>query len=315
MSMFPNIKSQLNYRLNQLSAIGESKVAAHEAYRKSCASRHEKCNPSKSPFEHSKISKKDYQQTITEFCHWAKENKPDIYASKDLKFFDKALCYEYLQSRDSHLSAWTVHGDMSALNKVLDLGLTTKEGHLSERHQEDVTRSRTPKEMDSHYNPKNYEAPIDIANAFGLRRECIIGGDYAIKESSMFTRDDRVYCSTIGKGGRYREAPCLESYKSTILGRYNLEEREVSTKEEFRDAYRHSTDDVLFTHYTTKIDNHAFRGEYARALYAELVDKQESEGAPSYQPMYKGYFADLVRETSNALGHNRLNVVITSYFH
>ena len=315
MSTHPNIKSQLDTILNKLNAIGESKYDAHLAYKKSCASKFEKCNPSKSPLVHSKETIKDYRQTIREFSSWARETKPDIYYSKDLSKFDKSVCYEYLQYREAdNKSAWTVSKDQSALNKVLDLDLNKREGHLKLRSDDSVTRSRLPRAMDTRYNPKNYKEPIEFAKAFGLRRECIHGGSYEVKESSLFRKDDRVYCSTIGKGGRYREAPCLEKYKDIILDRYNIEQRSSIEKEEFKFNYRNASDEPLFDKYTTLIDNHAFRGEYARNLYAELVEKKESEGIPYGQAYYKGYYSDCLRETSNALGHNRLSVVIISYF-
>lgn len=309
MTKYPNCKIQLDNRINKLLAIGESKYAAKTAYRKSCEARGEKWNPSQTPFIHSQDSAKVYRQTVNEFCAWAKEYKTDIYLSKDLNNFTKEVCYEYLQFRDATCSAWTVSKDQSALNKVLDLNLNKEEGNLKQRNQSEVTRSRLPREMDTRYNPDNYKDAIEFSKSFGLRRESIKGGDYQVKEVSLSQRGGKVYCSVIEKGGRYREAPCLEKYQDVIQEKYEVEERCTLSKEEFKDLYRDSDDKVLFEKYTTLIDNHTFRGEYARDLYSQLVEAKGEVNAD-----YKGYDKKLVQQVSNALGHNRLCVVTNSYF-
>lgn len=122
-----------------------------------------------------------------------------------------------------------------------------------------------------------------------------------------------MYYSIIGKGGRYRESPCLEEYKQTMLDRYNINEHGVLTKDEFVSNYRNSSDSPLFDRYTNLIDNHAFRGEYARNLYAQLVIEKDAKDLPM-QKYYKGYYRDCLGDVSRALGHDRLIVVITSYF-
>lgn len=337
MTTHPNCKIQLYEIAKKMSGIGESKYAAKTSYRNACEERGEKWNPSKTSSIHSIITDKGYRQTINEFCNWVKENKSDIYATKDLNNFTKELCYEYLQYRNIK-SAWTVTKDQSALNKVFNYDLNKKEGNLRERRQEDVTRSRLPRDMDTRYNPKNYSDAIDFAKAFGLRRESIKGGDYQVKESSLFTKQGSVYCSVIEKGGRYREAPCLKKYQDAMLEKYNILEREtfvrerftqtftdsnkteiihptIMDKQGFKNFYRASEDKPLFPKYTALIDNHAFRGEYARALYIQLVEAKESQPPDPNQKFYKGYLEDCVQGVSDALGHGRLSVVVISYFH
>lgn len=317
MTCYPNLKSQLFSRIKLLTRTGESKYDAKIAYRKSCASKGEKCNNSKTPFLHSYKTILGYSQTINHFCNWTKEHKSDVYASKDINNLDKSICYEYLKERDYTLSPSTITKDISALNKLLDLNLNIKEGNLTRKMDVPVTRSRLDREMDHKYNPHNYKDPIELAQAFGLRRECIIGGDYAVKESSLFTRDGNVFCAVIGKGGKYREAQCLDSFKNSILDKYNVVDNPYvdTTKEEFVNSYRNSCDDVLITKYSTMIDNHAFRGEYARELYTQLAEEKEAEGIRGSQEYYKGYYEDSVGIVSRSMGHERLSVVVISYFH
>lgn len=303
-----NFTIQLNVRIDRLLAVGESKHAAKDAYRKTSESRGEKWNPAKSNFIHSCATADAYRQTVGEVCLWLKENKADVWSSKNLDNFNKEVAYEYLHSRENTgCSSYTVSKDMAALNKVLDLDLNKKEGCLATRSIDDVTRSRTAADMDTRYNPSNYSKQIEFAQAFGLRRESIKGGNYQVKDISLSQRDDKVYCSVIEKGGRYREAPCLEKYQDAINERYNVEERESLTKAEFKDLYS-SSNDVLFDRYTPLIDNHAFRGEYARNLYNQISEQKEEVKAD-----YRGFDKEIVREVSEALGHNRLNVVVEHY--
>ena len=308
-----NFTIQLNNRINDLLGIGVSKHEAKKEYKKIEEAHGRKVNPAKSNFIHNPNSASAYRQTVKEVCSWLKENKADVWSSKNLAQVNKDVCYEYLKYRDQSCSADTVSKDMSALNKVLNLELNKKEGDLQQRSYKNVTRSRVSRGMDKAYNPKNYIKQIEFAQAFGLRRESILGGDYQVKDSSLFTRGNRVYCSVIEKGGRYREAPCLDKYQDIILERYNVVERESFIvgknvdKEGFKELY-HNSGELLWDKYTAKIDNHAFRAEYARDLYNQIAE-QKTE----IKNDYRGYDKEIVREVSKALGHNRLNVVVEHY--
>lgn len=302
-----NFTIQLNIRIDSLLAIGESKHVAKTEYRKIEEEHGRKVNPAKSNFIHSLKTADAYRQTVGEFCSWLKESRNDTWSSKDLNQIDKDVCYEYLKDREESCSPYTVSKDMAALNKVLALDLNKKEGELQQRSYKEVTRSRELKEMDKSYNPNNYNKQIEFAQAFGLRRESMLGGDYQVKDVSLFTREDRVYCAVIEKGGRYREAPCLDRYQNIMQEKYDVEERGASTKEEFKELYNGSGE-LLWDKYTSKIDNHAFRGEYARDLYDQIAEQKEEVGSD-----YRGYDKDILREVSEALGHSRLSVVVEHY--
>lgn len=300
-----NIKIQLHERVNSLLAIGESKHEMKKLYREKCEKLGIKWNPAKSPFIHSTDSADAYRQTVNEFSAWLKDNKNEVWSAKDLNNLDKEVAYEYLQMRDETCSAFTVSKDMSALNKVLNLNLNKDEGNLKERFYKDITRSRGVKDHDVKYNPDNYKNQIEIACAFGCRRESILGGDYQVKEMSLFKNGGKVYISLIEKGGRYREAPCLERYQSQIEEKYNLQERESLTKSEFIELYRLDKSNHLFDRYTSKIDNHSLRHEYAKSLYKEIADAKDI-----VKSNYRSFDKEIVQEIAHALGHNRLAVVI-----
>ncbi len=312
MSRPKNIKIQLHKKINSLLRIGESKHEAKKEYRKECERKGIRWNPSKSPYIHSINTVEHYRDTVNHFSEWLKEEKPEIWQTKDLNSITKDVCYEYLKEIDSELSAWTTSRHMAGLNKVLDLGLNKKEGGLKKRRNKDITRSRTVKENDFKYNPENYREQIDLAKAFGLRRESILGGDYEVKESSLFIDDDRIYCGVIEKGGKYREALCLKEYEDTIKSRYNISERVFNDEDSFKAHYKNSEDSRLFDRYTKKIDNHSFRREYAQNLYQEIKEEREAQGI-NIENDYRGYNKDIVINVSNNLGHNRPDVVIDHY--
>ena len=300
----------MHQKIDSLIRIGESKHIAKMEYRSSCEERGAKWNPSKAEGIYSCKTADSYRQTITEFSSWLKENEPDIWKSKNLELVSKQVAYEYLQARDKSLSAWTVSKDMASLNKVLELNLNKKEGNLKSRKISDISRSRNEKEYNKSYNLKNYSDQIEFASAFGLRRESIFGGDYQVKDVSVFKIGSTVYCSVIEKGGKYREAPCLKEFTRIIEEKYQVQERSAFKKEDFIKVYR-SSENKLFDKYTNKIDNHALRAKYAQRLYNELI-----EGAGGVmRELYRGYDKAAILSVSKALGHNRLSVVVDHYMY
>lgn len=147
-----------------------------------------------------------------------------------------------MQERQSQgKSAWTLSKDMSAFNKIFNHGLTKKEVGLQERSYKQTERSRMERNHDNKFNAKNYERQITFAQAFGCRRESIYGGQYQVKDVSLFRYNDKIYASFIEKGGRYREAPCLASMQSQIEKMFpNIQEREPLTKQQFQELYQSS---------------------------------------------------------------------------
>jgi len=253
---------------------------------------------------------KSYRQTAIEFTTWLQQNHPE---SRDLMHIPRQQAIEYLQHRQQEgKSAWTVSKDMSALNKVCGFDITKQEADLRERSRDDIKRSRVERESDERYNPANYEEQITFARAFGCRRESVLGGAYQVKSVSLFRFDGMLYVGLIEKGGRYREAPCLQSMQPQVERMFpGIQERRHLTEHEFKALYAASPEPHLFHEYTTKIDNHAFRAEYAMRLYTELATTQGESKLP--QDQYRGYDENILRRVSEALGHNRPDIVVDSY--
>jgi hypothetical protein len=232
----------------------------------------------------------------------------------------KEHAIKYLQSRQNDgKSAYTLSKDMSAINKIFCTGLTKKEAGLSNRSYKNVTRSRAERPNDKKYNPKNYANQITFAKATGCRRESILGGQYQVKASSLW-QDPRgnIFVSLIEKGGKFRNTPVLERYKADIKQIFpNMAIRtphsSLALEEHiFIELYRNASQEVLFDKYTEKIDNHAFRAEYARERYEELLQIKKEQGEEILLN-YRGYDRDCLRLVSQDLGHNRLSVVVEHY--
>lgn len=310
-----SFKYQIQQRLRELDRIGESKHQAKQAYRQACEERNLPWNPAKAEGIHSVKTMEAYRQTAFEFTGWLKENHPE---TRDLMTVPREHVVAYLQQRQTEgKSPWTVSKDMSALNKVLSLNVTKQEAGLRERSYMHAERSRLDRAHDHKYNPKNYERQITFAKAFGCRRESIVGGTYQVKDVSLFKHEGKVYVSLIEKGGRYREAPCLSSMQPTIEKMFpNISERPLTPinelqstgKANFEVLYQ-SSQGHLFDRYTTKIDNHAFRHEYARTILQEISQVLESKD----EKLYRGYDRQVLKEVSEALGHSRLSVVVEHY--
>lgn len=306
-----SFKYQISERLKELNRIGESKHEAKKSYRQACERAGIPWNPAQADGIFSIDTMQSYRQTALEFTDWLRDNHPE---SKDLMSIPRVQAIEYLQYRQNEgKSAWTVTKDMSALNKICNYNITKDEAALHTRRTQDIQRSRVEREHDGQYNPQNYERQITFARAFGARRESILGGAYQVRSVSIFRWEGQLRVSLIEKGGRYREAPCLRSMQAKIEQMFpDIQEREPMTKSEFKSLYESAHDQpFLFSDYTTKIDNHAFRAEYAMQLYSELVGQR----GPRYVPRKKrrGYDVDILKDVSEALGHSRLDVVLDSY--
>lgn len=329
----PNIKIQLNKRLDEMINTGSSKHIAKKNYKDFCNANNIKVNPSKSAFVHSFKTLDAYRQVIGEFSTWLKKEDPRVWKSKDLNKIDKNICYKYLKHRENDgKSPYTISKDMSTLNRILNLDLRKKEGNLKQRSYKNIFRSRGSKEMDKHVNLKNYKEQICFSYSFGLRRSSIFGGNYAVKDISLIEKNGRIHCCVIEKGGKYREAPCLKIMEDYIRKNYpntrkvsvfNMENN-FYTKDQFKELHK-ASDKKLFNKYPGRIDNHSFRSKYANTLYKEYLKAAKSgqvsgdiyNGAcgGGVAIDYRGYNKTIVLKVSRALGHNRPSVVVEHYLY
>ncbi len=288
--------------MQQLNCIGESRHQAKHEYKQYCQDNGVAYNPTKTIGIHSYNTYETYKQTSKEFASWIKRTHPEV---RNIDRVTKNMCVEYLKSRQETCSAYTVSKDMAALNKLFRTDINKSEAGLTQRSYKNITRSRNDCTHDKSVNLDKYSDQITVAKAFGIRRESFVDGQFALKDVSIYQEKGQVYCSVVEKGGRYRNAPCLDEYKEIVKEKFNICERETLTVDKFKELYSESNN-KLFSEYSNKIDNHAYRAEYATNLYKQLAN-------PASSDLYRGYDKPAIQEVSKALGHNRLSVVVEHY--
>ncbi len=196
---------------------------------------------------------------------------------------------EYLQYRqEDEKSAYTISKDMAALNKLFNFFVTKKDAGIKERSYKDIKRSRLDTENDKKYNPNNYKDQIMFAKASGCRRESVL----VVTPECFLWKDGvpvKVYLTE--KGGKERDAHILVKYQETL--KIILVDCEMGKN--------------LFNKYTKKIDNHAFRREYARNRYEEILGNRK-DGKD-----YRGFDKKALEVLTKDLGHNRLDMVVYNY--
>lgn len=272
---------------------------------------------SKSPYIHSYKTFDAYKQTMIEFTTYLKVTRPEV---KRIEHITKEIAIEYIKHREQEgFSAYTYYKDMSAINKVLGLGINRENCKVKGRSIAQITRSREVVNQDSTYNPDNYRAQILIARATGIRRQSML----VIKPEDFRLEGKNLLLHVKEKGGRERDIHVLNDYKEQVLEIVNKSKKGKP----------------IFDVYPKAIDNHAFRSEYATNRYNDLKKELESYGndkrqilmeygfavtkkekLSSRQFSYKnieklqnGYHKELLAILSQNLGHNRLRVCVDHY--
>lgn len=258
----PSLSHQFHENLYSQLRIGESRDDAKKVYKEYCKQNNLPYINGQAEGIFSWNTYTAYKQTCEEFVKWLGDNYSEI---KYIKHITREICIEYLQWRNSNgISAWTIDKDKSALNKIFNYRITKKEADLPIRSIKNIKRSREEAGMDAHFNAENYTNQILFAKASGCRRESVLRVTF---NDFIFQNNVPVVVYLKEKGGRERYAPILREYQAE-LGEFLLS---VVNKEE-----------PIFYKYTTMIDNHAFRSEYANKLYDELM----TEGVPDYVKKY-----------------------------
>ena len=248
-----SLNFQFNEKLQGLLRIGESRHNAKREYQEYCNLNNIKYINGQAYGIFSWNTYNSYKQTLKEFTLWIKSNYPDIKLITDI---DSTICSKYLIYRmNNNISAWTIDKDKSALNKVFNYGLTKRDIGLPVRSKKNIIRSRKNVKMDKHFNCKNYTNQILIANASGCRRESIL----KLKKDDFIYNNGELICVYLKeKGGKERYAIILKEYRD-ILSSYLKGLKDDSG--------------AIFDRYTTMIDNHSFRSDYANKLLNQFITK------------------------------------------
>ncbi len=284
-------------RLDGLMALEESRGKAKEAARAAGASTW--------AFSTGKIhsfkTRQVYQEHAITFVKWAR----DAYGLKQLALIDeraKELTAEFLQTRvDEHKSPYTLQTMRAALRMALGDRTLMQEIQLPRRARATISRSRGPKAHDRHFNPAHWPELVNFLRATGLRRDelkLLRAGDILEHEPDPASPyyGQPVVKVWNGKGGKSRTVPVLPGHAPAAL----------LVKESL------AADEVVFPRIPRHLDVHAYRREYAQALY--LLHAPGRSLPPKDGRLKRSdYDREAVFQVTQALGHNRIDVVLRHY--
>lgn len=326
-----DLHQQAYDRLTAMQAFGESKKEAME-------------NGTAQDKIFSFNTYQTYWKHIKYFLKYIKEFHPECTTLKRAKKYVN----EWLQTRvDQGLSAWTIQTEAKALGKLYGIQPDDPDYFQPpKRNRAEIKRSRGDRVRDLHFSKTNNDELIKFCQGTGLRRselEALRGSDLmtraqieqeiarieALPEGAEknqeekhlgVLRDTRMFdCEYFihvrnGKGGRERISPIVGKHTGQIL------ERMQNTAGE----------EKVWQHVNANADIHAYRGDYATAIYKAHARSIEDipfdrvnrgTGKRFQSEVYvcrkdeagKRLDKAAMRICSKALGHNRIEVVANNY--
>ena len=259
---------------------------------------------------YSRSTLKSYMAHANYFAEYCKENFNCKTLEQCRSHVDDWLRYREEQG----MSAYTLKLEASSLAKLYHC--STKDFvQTKARSRSDITRSRNEVENDKHFNEEKHKDFVDFCRSCGLRREELehLKG-WQLRENFYGDGKDYIYIGKDDgpKGGRSRLVP--------IIG--NVEHVKHLMKE--------AGPERVFEKVPSHADIHSYRSDYATKMYNDLArdikdipyDKVNKGTGRKYQGDvyhcrgdYKGIKLDklAMKEVSNALGHERLEVVAGHY--
>lgn len=233
---------------------------------------------------------KTYLKHICYFVHWCQ-------SQHGCRSLDECRPYvsQYMDTRRD-LSPYTLKLEVAAIRKLYgeDIEIATPD-----RRRKDITRSRGTAVRDAHFSEARNAAIVALCRATGLRRSELAalhvwdvnlsadgdGGDVVVRR---------------GKGGKSRIVP--------IMGT----ETEI---ELIRGLVDNATDRVC-PRVPDNMDIHSYRREYATRVYTRYARADIPRSDRYYCRRDKRgivYDRPAMLVTSQALGHNRINVIAEHY--
>jgi integrase len=277
-------------RLDEQMAIGESRRKAKKQQR----ANGEHLWTFSTGKIHSHKTRITYQEHILRFVNWSR----DTHAIKNLEQLDAhagELASLYLQGElAAQKSPYTLQVERSALRLFFTDRTLASEIVIPRRMRMMITRSRGPVAHDCHFQPANWQPLIRFEQACGLRRSelaRLIVADVSLNEQGQLMVHVRN-----GKGGKEREVPPLPGHEQDLLALTRGRKAE----------------EAIFDHIPRHMDVHAYRREYAQALYLVYAPSRTLP-SPQGRLCHEDYDVSAVERVSWALGHNRLDVVLRHY--
>lgn len=294
---------------------------------------------------YSKSTYDTYKKHIKYFLQWIKQNHPEVKSLKQAKKYVN----EWLEFRvnsfnaaGEQLSAWTIHTEEAALNKLYGIRPDDPERFKApQRKRGDIKRSRGTKVRDTHFSEKANEELVNFCKGCGVRRnvlERLRGRDLMSREQvedllnvsvqnnqkdiiaackdalEYFGDQDYFLIHRKDKGGKTRISPIVGPNKHKIV------QRMKDTK----------PDDLVWWCVHSNCDVHGYRSDYATYIYKHYARPVEQLDYRNKILCADGKYRSeiyvcrtdergkkldrmAVKIVSKALGHNREDTAITSY--
>ena len=282
MAKRPSLFHQARMELEAKYAFGQSK---HEA----------KKTDDNVNWIYSHSTAKNYLDVSKQFTDWAKEN----HGARTLAEA-RAVAPDYLNHRiERGLSAWTIARDGAALGKLFGCSKKAFGVDFPERRRENLTRSRNTETVRAgRYNPEDHKDIEAFTESTGLRRS----EAEKICPSNITVKDGSVILNVKGKGGKVRWVEALDPAAVTRV----------------LEAAKDNPDAPIFGNLPSDMDVHSNRAKFAQNLYnlhardISTLSKKEKYLCRG-DKLGKVYDRRAMAIVSKALGHNRLNVIASSY--
>lgn len=254
-----------------------------------------------------------YHRECQKFADYVRQVSPQgrFTSLADAKSYAKD--YIARDNADPSKSAYTVKLERSALAKLF--GVDAKElGHVDQRARADITRSRERTVISDktgkailnrstragHFSEKNHADEVAFARGTGMRRSEMeqVRGDqlHQRNDGSYYFKMNGYQC----KGGREREIPV------------------ICNVDRIKALCEQAGHDKVWDKVPSAMDVHHYRSCYASDLYKSIArDRDAIPAKDRYccRGELKGTWYDkpAMQQVSQALGHNRINVIAEHY--
>lgn len=203
-----------------------------------------------------------------------------------------------------NLSAWTIQTRMHALAAIFQCDAADFDVTLPERRRKNIKRTRVQSKTDESFKSEKYGQIRLFIAATGARR----GGFKRLTKTDLTEKpggDLLIHLDE--KGGKERDALVLPEFTEFV-------------EQTVHDSPGYGPNQYVFpkNYIPRSLTVHCYRALYAQKLYDVLKDRNLGDGTLYHcrkDMKGKAFDRNLLLLVSRNMGHNRLDVVVNSYFY
>lgn len=238
---------------------------------------------------------KEYKRVANYFADFVNERDPK---ARHLNQAKKYVNDFMEQVKAEGKSAWTQQSYNSALSKLFGENLCSIE--LDKKERATITRSRFDVPNARHFSEEKNEELVNFCKHTGLRRSEL---ENLKPEQLKQDENENYFLEIKGKGGKIRNAYILNNDSRVI-------EKIKNTK----------PNELVWGRVHSACNVHGYRADYAKSFYESVKrDLKEIDNSEKYfcRKDMNGIVFDkeAMKETSESLGHNRIDVIAENYLY